>query len=61
MLVGPWGAPGEVEQLTWLQSRGYGLSEDLLETARVAMQVNLAKERRRVSRSVSRGLTALVG
>lgn len=48
--------------LAWLQARGnYALAKDVLEVAQVALQVNLAKEGRRLSRSASRALEALVG
>lgn len=48
--------------LTWLQAKGgYVLTGDMLEVARVAMQVNVAKEGRRLPRSASKELQALVG
>ena len=48
--------------LAWLQAKGnYSLARDVLEVARVALQVNLAKESRRLSRSASEELEALVG
>lgn len=48
--------------LAWLQAKGsYSLARDVLEVAHVALQVNLAKEGRRLSRSASEGLEALVG
>lgn len=48
--------------LGWLQTRGsYSLARDVLEVARVALQVNLAKEGRRLPRSTSKELEALVG
>lgn len=48
--------------LVWLQARGsYSLALDVLEVARVALQVNVAKEGRRLSRSASKELDALVG
>lgn len=48
--------------LTWLQVKGgYALTGDMLEVARVAMQVNVAKEGRRLPRSASKELEALVG
>lgn len=48
--------------LAWLQARGnYALAANVQEVARVALQVNLAKERRRLSRSVCAELEALVG
>ena len=48
--------------LVWLQARGTDpLAEDVLEVARVALQVNVAKEGRRLPRSASKELEALVG
>ena len=48
--------------LAWLQAKGsYALAKDVLEVARVALQVNVAKERRRLPRSASKELEALVG
>lgn len=48
--------------LAWLQARGsYALTKDVLEVARVALQVNVAKEGRRLPRSASKELEALVG
>jgi len=48
--------------LTWLQAKGsYSLAKDVLDVARVALQVNMAKEGQRLSRSTSEGLEALVG
>jgi predicted DNA-binding transcriptional regulator AlpA len=48
--------------LVWLQAKGsYALDEDMLDVARVALQVNVAKEGRRLPRSVSRELGALFG
>ena len=48
--------------LTWLQAKGsYSLAMDVLEVACVALQVNVAKEGRRLSRSASKELEALVG
>jgi predicted DNA-binding transcriptional regulator AlpA len=48
--------------LTWLQAKGsYSLTNDMLEVASVALQVNVAKEGRRLSRSGSEELKALVG
>ena len=48
--------------LTWLQTKGsYALAKDLLDVAQVALQVNMAKEGRRLPRSVSKELAALVG
>ena len=48
--------------LAWLQAKGsYALAKDVLEVARVALQVNVAKEGRRLPRSASKVLAALVG
>lgn len=48
--------------LAWLQARGgYSLAKDVLDVARVALQVNVAKEGRRLPRSASKELQALVG
>ena len=48
--------------LAWLQAKGsYSLTRDVQEVARVALQVNVAKEGRRVSHSASKELEALVG
>jgi predicted DNA-binding transcriptional regulator AlpA len=48
--------------LAWLQAKGsYSLATDVLEVACVALQVNVAKEGRRLSRSASKELDALVG
>lgn len=48
--------------LAWLQIKGsYSLVKDVLEVARVALQVNVAKEGSRLPRSASEGLNALVG
>jgi predicted DNA-binding transcriptional regulator AlpA len=48
--------------LTWLQAKGsYSLAKDVLDVARVALQVNVAKEGRRLPRSASKELEALVG
>jgi predicted DNA-binding transcriptional regulator AlpA len=48
--------------LVWLQAKGsYSLAMDVLEVACVALQVNVAKEGRRLSRSASDELEALVG
>jgi len=48
--------------LAWLQARGgYPLAKDVLDVARVALQVNVAKEGRRLPRAASKGLQALVG
>ncbi|NKQ12738.1 helix-turn-helix transcriptional regulator [Pseudomonas sp. SST3] len=51
-----------VDVLGWLQAKGsYTLARDVLEVAGVALQVNLAKESRRLPRSTSEDLEALVG
>lgn len=48
--------------LVWLQARGsYSLAQTMLDVARVALQVNVAKEGRRVPRAASEELEALVG
>ncbi len=48
--------------LAWLQARGnYSLAKDVLDVARVALQVNVAKEGRRLPHSASKELEALVG
>ncbi|NID05777.1 DNA-binding protein [Luteibacter jiangsuensis] len=48
--------------LVWLQARGsYSLAQTMLEVARVALQVNVAKEGRRLPRAASEELEALVG
>lgn len=48
--------------LAWLQAKGsYSLAKDVLDVARVAWQVNVAKEGRRLPRSASKELQALVG
>ena len=48
--------------LAWLQAKGsYALAKDVLDIARVALQVNVAKEGRRLPRSASKELEALVG
>ncbi len=48
--------------LTWLQAKGsYSLARDVLDVACVALQVNVAKEGRRLARSTSAELEALVG
>ncbi len=47
--------------LTWLQAKGsYSLGENVLDVAREALLVNLTKEGRRLPRSVSAELEALV-
>ncbi|MES2740871.1 MAG: DNA-binding protein [Pseudomonadota bacterium] len=48
--------------LVWLRTKGgYQLTEDILEVASVALQVNVEKEGRRLARSGSRELNALAG
>ncbi|GHC90656.1 DNA-binding protein [Pseudorhodoferax aquiterrae] len=48
--------------LAWLQAKGsYSLTRDVQEVARVALQVNVAKEGRRLLRSAAKELEALVG
>lgn len=48
--------------LAWLKANGsYSLARDIQDVARVALQVNVAKEGRRLSRSTSEELEALVG
>ncbi|CAB3867492.1 DNA-binding protein [Achromobacter sp. ACM02] len=48
--------------LAWLQAKGgYPQVEQVMDVARVALQVNAAKEGQRVSRSASKELEALVG
>ncbi len=48
--------------LTWLQAKGsYSLARDVLEVSQVTLQVNLAKEGRRLSHSAFDELEALVG
>jgi hypothetical protein len=47
--------------LTWLQSKGYSLAKGVLDVARVALQVNVAKEGRRLPRATSKELDALIG
>ena len=73
MLANPGSFPAPVHEgstsiwhladvLGWLQTRGsYSLARDVVEVARVALQVNLAKEGRRLPRSTSKELEALVG
>ncbi len=51
-----------VDVLAWLQAKGsYSLAKDVFEVARVALQVNVAKEGRRLPRSTSKALEALIG
>jgi predicted DNA-binding transcriptional regulator AlpA len=48
-----------VDVLAWLQAKGgYSLAKDVLDVARVALQVNVAKEGRRLPRSASKELEA---
>ncbi len=48
--------------LAWLETKGsYSLAQDVLDVARVALQVNVAKEGQRLPRSASKELQALVG
>ncbi len=48
--------------LAWLQVKGsYSLTKDVLDVARVALQVNVAKEGRRLPRSEFNELEALIG
>jgi predicted DNA-binding transcriptional regulator AlpA len=48
--------------LAWLQSRGsYSLAKEVFDVAQVALQVNVAKEGCRLTRSASRELESLVG
>lgn len=48
--------------LAWLQAKGsYSLAQTMLDVARVALQVNVAKEGRRLLSSASRELDALLG
>jgi len=47
--------------LAWLQAKGsYSLAEDMLDVARVALQVNMAKESRRLPRAAFKELEALI-
>lgn len=48
--------------LTWLQAKGnYPLAKNALDIARAALRVNVAKEGRRLPRSASKELEALIG
>ncbi|MCA8070587.1 helix-turn-helix transcriptional regulator [Burkholderia vietnamiensis] len=48
--------------LAWLQAKGsYALATDVLDVARVALQVNVAKEGQRLPRAASKELQALIG
>ncbi|MFT3819598.1 MAG: DNA-binding protein [Rubrivivax sp.] len=71
MLAHPGGFPAPVHEgsasiwhladiLAWLQAKGnYALDQGVLDVAQVALQVNVAKEGRRLPRSASRALAAL--
>ena len=73
MLVHPGSFPAPVHEgsasiwhladvLAWLQAKGsYSLAKDVLEVARVALQVNVAKEGQRLPRSTSKALEVLIG
>ncbi|BAP88014.1 prophage CP4-57 regulatory [Burkholderiales bacterium GJ-E10] len=73
MLANPGSFPAPVHEgnasiwhladvLAWLQAKGsYSLAKQVLEVAQVALQVNVAKEGRRLPRSTSKELEALVG
>jgi predicted DNA-binding transcriptional regulator AlpA len=73
MLANPGSFPAPVHEgsasiwhladvLAWLQAKGtYSLALDMLDVARAALEVNVAKEGRRLTRSVSKELEALVG
>ena len=73
MLANPGSFPAPVHEgnasiwhladvLAWLQAKGgYSLAKQVLEVAQVALQVNVAKEGRRLARSTSKELEALVG
>ena len=71
MLAHPGGFPAPVHEgstsiwhladvLTWLQTRGYSLAGEVLAVAQVALQVNVAKEGRRLPEPASEELAALV-
>jgi len=48
--------------LAWLQAKGsYSLAKDVMDVARVALQVNVANEGRRLPRSAFKELEPLVG
>ncbi len=50
------------EVLTWLQAKGsYSLARNVLDVAKVALQVNVVKEVQRLPCSASKELQALVG
>jgi predicted DNA-binding transcriptional regulator AlpA len=50
------------EVLDWLEAKGgYALERSMLEVSKVALQVNLAKEARRLQATTARELDALVG
>ncbi|MBN9474588.1 MAG: DNA-binding protein [Bordetella sp. SCN 67-23] len=47
--------------LAWLQARGgYSLPDDVMEVARVALKINVAREGRRLPRAASKALAALI-
>lgn len=46
--------------LTWLQTRGYSLADEVLAVAQAALQVNVAKEGRRLPNLASGELADLV-
>lgn len=55
-----WLASGGV--LTWLQAKGsYSLTKEVLDVARVALQVNVTKEGWRLPYSAFKKLEALIG
>ncbi len=71
MLAHPGGFPAPVHEgstsiwhladvLTWLQTRGYSLAGEVLAVAQVALQVNVAKEGRRLPEPASGELATLV-
>jgi hypothetical protein len=48
--------------MSWLQGRGsYTLAHDVLEVAQIALQVNVLKEKGRLSRAAVQELEALIG
>jgi len=51
-----------VDLLTWLQTKaGYATDRGVVDVAAAAMQVNLARDARRLAPATNRGLAALVG
>lgn len=71
MLAHPGGFPAPVHEgstsiwhladvLTWLQTRGYSLADEVLAVAQAALQVNVAKEGRRLPNRASEELADLV-